>query len=138
MSYGAAQVYGEFVSQLHWSRAAPAGPAAASDDLPLPDLTRSHAGREPAIDALAVLLAIGLGALFLSPELHDNPVPLTATQIAVDVSAGGAKLQLLAPELPEGTLSLVDLGVASNHDLRVVWRAEPMVGVSFLTTSPLP
>ncbi len=83
-----AQVYGEFVSRSRWSWAALAGPAAASDDLPLPDLTGTHAGRERAVDALVVVLAAGLGALFLSPELHDNPDPLSATQITVDISAG--------------------------------------------------
>jgi hypothetical protein len=103
MSPAGAQVYGGVVPWSRWSWAAPARPAAASDDLPLPDLTlpdlllpdlplpdltRSHAGRERAVDALAFLLAVGLGALFLSPELHDNPYPLSATQVAVDVSAG--------------------------------------------------
>ena len=56
--------------------------------LSLPDPTRRHPGRERAVDALAVLLAVGLGALFLSPELHDTPEPLSATQVAVDVAAG--------------------------------------------------
>jgi hypothetical protein len=58
--------------------------------------------------------------------------------VVIDVSSGGAKLQLLVPGLPEGALSLVDLGAASNHDLRVVWRNDPLVGVAFLTSSPLP
>lgn len=58
--------------------------------------------------------------------------------VIVDVSTGGAKLQLLAPGLPEGDLSLVDLGAAFNHDLRVVWRDGPMIGVSFLSTAQLP
>ena len=88
MSLAAALVYGEVVSLSRWSWAALAEPAAASDDLPLPDLTRRHAGRERAVDALGFLLAVSLGALFLSPELHDNPDPLSATQIAVDVLAG--------------------------------------------------
>jgi signal transduction histidine kinase len=81
-------VYGEVVSLSRWSWAALARSATASDDLPLPDLTRSRAGRERAVDALVVFLAVGVGALFLSPELHDNPEPLSATMIAVDVSAG--------------------------------------------------
>jgi len=88
MSPAPVEVYGEVVSRSHWSLAALARPATASDDLPLPDLTRSHAGRERAVDALAFLLASGLGALFLSPELHDIPDPLSTTQIAVDVSGG--------------------------------------------------
>jgi signal transduction histidine kinase len=88
MSLAAAQVYGEVVSWSRWWWAALARPATASDDLPLPELTRSHAGRERAVDALAFLLAVALGSLFLSPELHDNPDPLSATQIAVDVAGG--------------------------------------------------
>jgi signal transduction histidine kinase len=76
------------MSRSRWSRAALAGPA-ASDDLLLPDLTRSHAGREQAVDALAFVLAIVLGALFLSPELRDHAHPLSGTLIAVDVLAGG-------------------------------------------------
>lgn len=68
--------------------AALARPAAAFNDLPAPDLARRHAGRERAVDALAFLLAVILGALFLSPELHDNPNPLSAIQVAVDVAAG--------------------------------------------------
>jgi signal transduction histidine kinase len=85
----AAQVYAESVSWSRWSWAALASPAAASDDLPLPDPTDHNPGRERAVDVLGVLLALALGALFLSPELHDNPDPLSATQIAVDAVAGG-------------------------------------------------
>ena len=70
-----AQGYGGGVSWSRWSWAASATPTAASDDLALPDLTRRHAGRERAVDALAFVLAVSLGALFLSPELHDNPDP---------------------------------------------------------------
>ena len=83
-----ARRYREVVSLSRRSWAAPAGPAAASDEMPLPDLSRSHAGRERVVDALAVLLAAVLGALFLSPELHDSPDPLSTTQVAVDVTAG--------------------------------------------------
>ena len=88
MSPTAAQVYGESVSRSRSSRAAPAGPDAASDDLPLPDETGTHAGRERAVDALTILLAVGLGALFLSPEASATPRLLSPTQVAVDVSAG--------------------------------------------------
>ena len=82
------QVYGEGVPGSRWSWAALARPATASEDLPLPDLTDSHAGREWVVDTVAVLVALVLGALFLSPELHDTPDPLTAGQVAVDVTAG--------------------------------------------------
>jgi hypothetical protein len=61
---------------------------AACDDLPLPDLSRRHAGRERAVDTVALLLAVVLGALVVSPELHDNPDPLSPMHIVVDVSAG--------------------------------------------------
>lgn len=40
------------------------------------------------MDAAVLLLAVALGALFLSPELHDNPDPWSARQIAVDVGGG--------------------------------------------------
>ena len=67
-----------------WSWALPA--TWTSNDLALPDLSRRHAGRERAVDALAVLLAAALGALFVVPELRDG-MPSTA-QVAVDLSAG--------------------------------------------------
>jgi signal transduction histidine kinase len=71
--------------QLSW--AALAGPA-ASVDLPPPQWARSHAGRERAVDALAFVLAVVLGALFVSPELHDNPNPWSTTAVGVDLGAG--------------------------------------------------
>lgn len=71
--------------QLSW--AALAGPA-ASVDLPSPLWARSHAGRERAVDALAFVLAVVLGALFVSPELHDNPNPWSTTAVSVDLGAG--------------------------------------------------
>ena len=40
------------------------------------------------MDALAFVLAVVLGALFVSPELHDNPDPWSATAVSVDVIAG--------------------------------------------------
>jgi signal transduction histidine kinase len=81
---------GGVTSSRSWRSAwaAPASPAAVSDELPLPDPTIRHAGRERTVDALVLLLAVVLGGLFLSPQLHDNPDPLTSTQIAVDVVAG--------------------------------------------------
>ena len=58
------------------------------ETLSLPDPTVRHVGRERAVDTLAFVLAVVLGGLFLSPELHDNPVPLSAAEIAIDVVAG--------------------------------------------------
>jgi len=40
------------------------------------------------VDAAVLLLAVVLGGLFLSPELHDNPDPWSTRQIAVDVVGG--------------------------------------------------
>ena len=89
MSPARARGYGWQVSWSRWSwTVAGQTPAAASDDLPLPDLARRHAGRERAVDAAVLLLAVVLGALFLSPELHDNPDPWSTRQIAVDVVGG--------------------------------------------------
>ena len=76
------------MSRALWSWSAPAVPAAGSADLPTPDLTGSHAGRERAVDVLAVALALGVGVLFLSPQLHDNLNPLPITQAMVDAVAG--------------------------------------------------
>jgi signal transduction histidine kinase len=89
MSLAARRVYGGDVS---WSRsswtAAVQTPAVALAELPVLDSTRRHAGRERSVDALLVVLAAALGALFLSPELHDNPDPWTTSQIVVDVVSG--------------------------------------------------
>ena len=76
------------MSRLQQAWAALARPAAASEDLPAPALTR-HAGRERALDFLAFVLAVVVGALFISPELHDNPHPLSGARVAVDLTAGG-------------------------------------------------
>src|SRR4051794_36869426 len=84
----AGQGYREVMSRAQLSWAALAGPSAASADLPSPQWAGSHAGRERVVDALAFLLAVVLGALFLSPELHDNPHPWSVTAVIVDVGAG--------------------------------------------------
>lgn len=82
------QVYGEGMSWVQASWAALAGPSASFADLPSPQWARRHAGRERVIDALAFALAVVLGALFLSPELHDNPNPWSATAVGIDIAAG--------------------------------------------------
>lgn len=76
------------MSLSRWAWAASAGSATASDDLLHPRSTSRTVGRERAVDALVFLLACGLGALFLSPDLHDLADPLPATQIAIDGAAG--------------------------------------------------
>jgi signal transduction histidine kinase len=40
------------------------------------------------VDAVFVFVAVALGALFLSPELHDNPNPWSISEIVVDVGGG--------------------------------------------------
>ncbi|MDQ1535811.1 MAG: hypothetical protein QOE58_204 [Actinomycetota bacterium] len=45
--------------------------------------------RDWTVDVIGFLLAATLGALFLSPALHDHAVPLSATQVVVDISCGG-------------------------------------------------
>jgi len=82
------RVYGEGVSRVQHAWAALARPVRALDDTPALDVTRRHAGRERVVDCLAFLLAVVLGVLFLSPELHDNPDPLSTIQVAVDVGSG--------------------------------------------------
>jgi signal transduction histidine kinase len=60
----------------------------ALGDLTQPDSTVQRTGRDRFVDAVGCFLAAALGALFLSPELHDNPEPLSTTQVVVDVSCG--------------------------------------------------
>ncbi len=57
-------------------------------DLPTPDPTAARTGRDRAVDVAGCVLAAVLGALFLSPALHDTAAPLSMTQVAVDVSCG--------------------------------------------------
>jgi signal transduction histidine kinase len=76
------------VSSSRWSWAESATPADAPDELSAPDLIGTHAGRERAVDGVVVVLAVVVGALFLSPELHDNPAPWSTTEIAIDVAGG--------------------------------------------------
>jgi signal transduction histidine kinase len=80
--------YGVGMSRVQESWAALAGSGAMVGNLGSPDYARRHAGRERAVDALAFLVAAGLGALFLSPQLHDNPSPMAATEVVVDIVAG--------------------------------------------------
>jgi hypothetical protein len=58
--------------------------------------------------------------------------------IIVDISRGGAQLELVARELPEQALALLDPDGGATHDLRIVWRAGIRVGVAFITTTEAP
>jgi hypothetical protein len=56
----------------------------------------------------------------------------------IDISLGGARLQLYAPNLPGDELSLIDADKGTMHDLRVAWRNGDFVGVAFEATVDLP
>ena len=58
--------------------------------------------------------------------------------VIVDVSVGGARLQMYAPDLPASDLTLVDGKGGTVHELRVAWRAGPFVGVAFVDTAEAP
>ena len=58
--------------------------------------------------------------------------------VIVDVSLGGARLQLFAPDLPDTDLSLVDARRGTVHALRIAWRSGPFVGVAFVDTTDAP
>ncbi len=56
----------------------------------------------------------------------------------LDLSIGGARLQLYAPDLPKEELTLLDPEMSTVHRLRLAWRVGPFIGVSFTTTTALP
>lgn len=51
--------------------------------------------------------------------------------LIVDISLGGARLQLYAPDVPGQGLTLHDPGVGYVHELRVAWRISWFMGVAF-------
>jgi signal transduction histidine kinase len=53
-----------------------------------PDTPCPRTRRDWTVDAFGFLLAAGLGALFLTPALHDSAEPLTPLQVVVDVTCG--------------------------------------------------
>jgi signal transduction histidine kinase len=53
-----------------------------------PDSVGPRTGRDWTVDTVGFLLAAVLGALFLSPALNDDAVPLTPRQVAIDVACG--------------------------------------------------
>jgi signal transduction histidine kinase len=53
-----------------------------------PDTPGQRTRRDWTVDAAGFLLAAALGALFLSPALHDSAVPLSTPQVVVDVACG--------------------------------------------------
>jgi signal transduction histidine kinase len=59
-----------------------------SSDLTQPSSTGQRTGRDRAVDAVGCFTAVALGALFLSPSLHGDVVPLSTTRVVVDVVCG--------------------------------------------------
>ena len=59
-----------------------------SPDLAQPSSTGQRTGRDRTVDAVGCFTAIALGALFLSPSLHGQVVPLSPARIVVDVACG--------------------------------------------------
>ena len=62
----------------------------APGDATQPDPSGPRPGRDRLIDAVGCLLAAALGALFLSPQLHDQVVPMPTSQVIVDVACGAS------------------------------------------------
>jgi hypothetical protein len=67
-----------------------------------------------------------------------EPTGRSYSCVIVDVSLGGARLQLFAPDLPSDGLNLVDARRGTVHELRVAWRSGPFVGVAFVGTKEAP
>ena len=58
--------------------------------------------------------------------------------VIMDVSVGGARLLLYAPDLPDADLTLIDAQMGTLHELRVAWRNGGFVGVAFTASVALP
>ena len=71
-----------------WVELVRPGSLLAPGDLLRPGSAGPRTARERTVDAGGCLLAAVLGALFLSPALHDSAHTLSTTQVAVDVSCG--------------------------------------------------
>lgn len=56
----------------------------------------------------------------------------------VDISIGGAQLQLIAPDLPAEALTLIDPVEGRSHTLKIVWRRGAFAGVAFRSSADLP
>jgi signal transduction histidine kinase len=67
----------------------------ASSDLTQPSSTGPRSSRDRAVDAVGCFTAAALGALFLSPSLHGDAVPLSTMRVVVDVASGTLACVLL-------------------------------------------
>ena len=60
----------------------------AAGDPTQPNSTDRLTGRDRAVDAAGCIIAAALGALFISPTLHDSVDPLPSRQLVVDLACG--------------------------------------------------
>ena len=58
--------------------------------------------------------------------------------VIIDLSSAGARLKLLDPTFPEDELTLIDAEMGEIHELRIVWRSDPYIGVAFTSSLTLP
>lgn len=58
--------------------------------------------------------------------------------IIIDISRGGAQLEIVARDLPGHSLALLDPEGGATHNLRVVWRSGQRVGVAFTHSTAAP
>jgi hypothetical protein len=66
----------------------------------------------------------------------DEPPELIRATIK-DISELGARLLLDEDAVPPDEFDVIELTAGRLHEARVVWRAEPYIGVAFSRTVPL-
>jgi signal transduction histidine kinase len=75
-------------SRWLWFERVRSGSLPALGDLAQASSSGRWAGRGRAVDGGVCLIAVALGALFLSPSLHGDVVPLPAIEVVLDVACG--------------------------------------------------
>ena len=55
----------------------------------------------------------------------------------LDVSMGGARVHLYAPDIPREDLTLIDQELGVTHQLRIAWSLGPLMDVAFRSTDEL-
>ena len=87
---GCPGAYARVMSRLRgvWARLVPASPP-ASVELLQPEADGPRSGRDWTVDAIGFLIAVALGGLTLSQQLHDTVHPMTTAQVVVDAVCGG-------------------------------------------------
>ncbi|MEY2475072.1 MAG: hypothetical protein QOG87_387, partial [Actinomycetota bacterium] len=83
-------LYARIMDRGGWRRLDQLVPASllAPVDPAQPDTAGPRTGRDWTVDTVGFLLAAALGALFLSSAMHDSAVPLSTSQVVVDVACG--------------------------------------------------